>query len=261
VVLEARLLRFFPLVFTGLLAGSIAVQQPGQPIVSNPENVQALVEKINPPVPRIQIEAEFPEKARIKKLNGKCVVSLGIDLNGVPQNVHIARCTDPVFEKSSLEAAAKYRFKPATNSEGKQVPAQVQIMIAFELMGVHDPVIRIHYSRYTPPGVTSFEPGPDRVYPYSKNVDPPVLTAFSDDGYGDAAFATDGTGACDITLTIDQQGKPSNPEGAHCTKIGITRLAAESLLDSRYTPGKVNGKPVAVRMAIHLEFVGFFPKQ
>jgi TonB family protein len=235
-------------------SGAIA-QQPSTPVTPAP------TDKITPPVPLIQSEAVFPDKARTKKLNGRCIVLLDIDVKGMPQNAHIARCTDSVFEKSSLEAATQYRFKPAKTSDGKPVPTPIQIAIAFALLGNHDPIIRIHYSRSTPPGFASSEPGPDGVYPYSTFLDPPTLTAFTDDGYGEAAFSTDGTGACDMTLTIDPKGKPSDPAEAHCAKPGITRLATQSLLDSKYSPGRMNGRPVAVRMSVHLEFVGFFPKQ
>lgn len=242
-----------------LAQGPVAVQQPAPPPVQNPPADQPNEKVVNHPIPTHQPEADFPDKARREKLNGTCAVSLTVDSNGMPQNVEIVRCTDPVFAEPSLDAVSRYRFKPATNADGNPIAEDVEVEVNYKLIGGHGSTIRIHYSRYTPPGITSPAPDSHGVYPYTKVVDPPTLTAFADEGYGDAAFAQTGNSACDLVLTIDQKGKPSDPDAAHCVKPGLERFVTQSLLSSRYKPGALNGKPVAVRLSIHLEFVGFFP--
>jgi len=235
-------------------------QQPVAPVAESPAATQPAGDGVNPPVPLTQVDAVYPSGAASSRLNGRCAVSAVIDTNGIPRELKIIRCADPVFEKNSLDAVAKYRFKPATNEAGTPVVAAIAIEINFRTSGGHDSKIRITYSRYTPPGVTSFEPTPDGVYPYSKNITPPTLVAFSDEGYGDAAFTRVGASGCDLVLTIDRKGKASNPESVHCETSGLGIAIIHSLTDSKFEPGKVDGKPVAVRMAIHIEFVGFFPE-
>ena len=229
----------------------VEAQQPGgQPAVTD----------ARPPVVLNQIEAKYPSKAAPSRLNGKCAVSAIVGADGVPKELKIVRCTDPVFEKNSLDTAAKYRFKPATNKVGTAVEVPITVEIDFRVQGGHDTKIRIHYSRSTPPGITSVEPTPDGVYPYSMKMAPPTLVSFADEGYGDAAFARPGSSGCDLVLTIDKKGRASSPESVHCETRGLDISIAHSLADSRFEPGKVDGKPIAVRMAMHIEFVGFFPE-
>jgi hypothetical protein len=89
------------------------------------------------------------------------------------------------------------------------------------------------------------------------NMTPPEMSRFSDEGFGDAAFPfPDGT-FCDVVLTISAKGKPSDPSVTRCEKAILEKPAVASLLKSQYKPGRVNGKRVAVRTSIHLEFDGF----
>lgn len=224
------------------------------------ESQQPAVADIKPPVALNYINASYPPEAASSKANGKCAVSLVVGSNGVPKNLKIIRCTDQVFAKNSLAAVAEYRFKPATDKAGAPVEVTVTVQIDFRVQGGHDPKLRIHYSRSTPPGITSVEPTADGVYPYSIKMTPPTLVSFADEGYGDAAFANPETSGCDLVITIDGKGRASSPESVHCEGKGIGIAIAHSIADSRFEPGKVDGKPVPVRMAMHIEFVGFFPE-
>ncbi len=244
-----------------LTFGLIRAQQPEPKPAATTSSIKHSTTVAIPPALVSKVEADYPAKARLAKLTGRCSVSAMVDSDGIPQDLEIIRCTDRIFEKSSLDAVAKYRFKPGTNPDGIPITVSIAIDVDYTMSDGHGSKIRITYSRYTPPGVTSFEPDSNGIYPYSKTIAPPTLTAFSDQGYGDAAFQESGNSACDMVLTIGQKGKASNPEGVHCVRPGLERFITQSLLDSRYLPGGVNGKPVPVRMAIHLEFVGFFPLQ
>jgi hypothetical protein len=80
------------------------------------------------------------------------------------------------------------------------------------------------------------------------------LTKFSDEGYGNAAFIFAGNSPCDIVLTIDAKGNPSNAVVTQCEKPMLEKPAIDSLLKSKYKPGSINGKAVAIRASIHLEY-------
>jgi hypothetical protein len=111
-----------------------------------------------------------------------------------------------------------------------------------------------HFGFNSPPGITSPDPDADGIYPLTKFVSPPVITKFYDDGYGLAVFSEDGSSKCDIVITIDVRGKAFNPQIAHCDRPALEQPAVQSLLNSKYTPGKVNGKAVPIRTTIHLEY-------
>jgi TonB family protein len=216
-------------------------------------------QKLTPPKPINNVEAQFSNEARTKKISGRCLVSLVVDAQGNPQLMKITRCTDSSFEKSSLEAAAKYRFKPATTQEGKPVPVTTQIEIEYHLYD-GTPVTPIRYRFSSPPGTTSAEPSADGVYPLTNLSTPPTMTKLSDEGYGPLAFASESNGGCDIVLTVSAKGIPSDAQVTHCETPSLEKAAVQSILTSRYKPGMVNGKAVPMRASIHLEYDGDTPK-
>ncbi len=88
-----------------------------------------------PPKAINHIEAEYPDKARKRHLSGFCAVSLVVDESGQPREIKLLHCSDPVFEKNTLEAVAKYLFEPGRTEEGKPVAARVSLSISFRLNG------------------------------------------------------------------------------------------------------------------------------
>jgi len=200
-------------------------------------------------------DAEFTEEARAKKINGRCLISFTMDVNGMPQEIKPVRCSDPSFAESSVVSVAKYRFKPATTEDGDPVDYHESVEIDFVMDDSSDPVAPIRHVFSTPPGVTSSDPGADGVYPLTYLAAPPTMTKFFDEGYGVAAFnSPEGNGSCDIVVTISATGKASNPVVTHCERPALETPAVQSLLKSKYKPGSVNGKAVPMRASIHLEY-------
>jgi TonB family protein len=258
--------RFSMIALMLALATSLGHTQQVTPPTDMPVPVDQLAQKkINPPKPLNNVDARFSDEARRKKINGRCMISLTVDVNGMPQNIKVDRCTDPSFEASSLDAVEQYRFKPATTQEGKPVPVRVDVEINYRLYGgvfKHSKVgqTQISCTFKTPPGIKSSEPDADGVYPFTETVTSPTLTKFSDEGYGDEAFRIDGKGACDILLTISAKGIASDPQLIHCERHVIEKPAIQSLLNSKYKPGSMNGRAVPIRASIHLEYGGVSPK-
>ena len=216
--------RFWMIALTlALVAGSVYAQQAANSADIDNSNVQAPEKKIIPPKMLNQqpihfsssetADAEFTEEARAKKINGRCLISFTVDVNGMPQEIKPVRCSDFSFAKSSVASVAKYRFKPATTEDGDPVVYHDSVVINYYREGCFDPVPPIRHVFSTPPGVTSSDPGADGVYPLTKSVTPPAITRFSDEGYGVAAFnSPEGNGSCDIVLTISATGKASDPQ-------------------------------------------------
>jgi len=176
----------------------------------------------------------------------------------LPQEVKLVRCTDPAFEKNSLSAASKYRFKPATTQEGTSVSCTTAVEINYWHDTNRDQVVPIRWEFSSPPGITTADAGADGVYPLTRKSIPPVVTRFVDSGYGNAAFLSlEGNGGCDVVLT---KGKATDPKVTHCERPNLEKPAVESLLNSKYKPGSVNGVEVPMRVSIHLEYGGDTPK-
>ena len=90
-----------------------------------------------------QVQPEFSEKLRKKKINGSCVVGLTVDIDGNPKDVHVVSSI-PGLEDKKLHAAVielqdsctkpvkQYRFEPGTY-QGKPVPVEMNVKIDFQI--------------------------------------------------------------------------------------------------------------------------------
>lgn len=61
---------------------------------------------------------------------GTCEVSLVVDANGLPQDLHVLKKLDPGLDRSALDAVQNYRFFPAIKGE-KPVAAAVVVSVDF----------------------------------------------------------------------------------------------------------------------------------
>jgi len=208
----------------------------------------------HPPKLLSQVDAEYSDEAQKKHINGRCMISLTVDTNGMPQDVKVARCSDPTFEKASVEAVAKYRFAPATALDGSPVPVKISVQVNFNMTDGREPGGMVHYSFSAPPGASAATPDSNGVYPLTSAITMPILAKFSDHGYVAAVNGGTSNSPCDIVLTISAKGKASDALVTHCERSSVEQLAVESLLKSQYKPGSLDGKAVAVRVSVHLEY-------
>jgi TonB family protein len=251
------------LFLTTLGTAGICAQQPTNSDSPNQPVYEIGVNGVKAPVPLNQVQLLFPPEAREKQISGKCAVSFLVDVEGRPRQVKVIRCTDSVFADASSSAVKKYRFTPATTQDGKPVPVISTSVIAWDLYSFTKPAnipevkVRCEFSK--PPRTTLSAPDAEGIYPLTDDVIPPKLIQFSDDGYQMIAFTLPGNSPCDMLLTIDANGKASDPQNVQCQKPSLANAATKSLLDSRFQPGSLKGVNVPVRASVHLEFVSFAP--
>jgi TonB family protein len=89
---------------------------------------------VTEPKPIFAPEAEFSDEARRAKYEGTVVVTLIVDAQGNPQNVHVTRSLGMGLDEKALEAVRQYKFKPAMDrSTNKPVPVMLSIEVRFRL--------------------------------------------------------------------------------------------------------------------------------
>jgi len=89
---------------------------------------------VSAPVLVNKVEAEFSDEARRAKYEGTVVVSLIVDANGNPQNVHVVRHLGMGLDEKAIEAVQKYKFKPSIDQKTHQpVPVPVNVEVRFRL--------------------------------------------------------------------------------------------------------------------------------
>jgi outer membrane biosynthesis protein TonB len=227
----------------------------------NVPSVQKLDMKagMHPPKATHQPEAEYSPEARKKQIDGKCLISMVVDTSGMPRNVHVIRCSDQLFAQPSLASTTQYRFRPATMANGDPVAVEILVEVDFRIDGAREVADPINFGIGSPPGIKSTEPDAEGVYPLAKPLAAPTIKQYPDQSYGKMAFAMEGKSPCDIVLTIDTKGKPSNPSVIKCGPENLQASAMKSIMAARFKPAELQGKPVPVRAMVHLEYGEFQP--
>jgi TonB family protein len=87
---------------------------------------------VTAPVPLNSVEAQYTPEARKARINGKCLISLTVDRQGMPQNVQVMRTLDPGLDQNAMDAVNRYRFKPAMRN-GEPVPVKITVEVKFEI--------------------------------------------------------------------------------------------------------------------------------
>jgi protein TonB len=87
---------------------------------------------VSRPVAIYTPDPEFSEEARKAKFSGNVVVSLIVDANGKPRNVHVLRGVGMGLDEKAVEAVQQYKFKPAMMN-GKPVAVYVNVEVNFQI--------------------------------------------------------------------------------------------------------------------------------
>ena len=109
---------------TGLRRASTGIFFPK----SGPERVG---KGLSAPIPIYAPEAEFAEDATGRKITGECLVSLMVDAFGLPQSLKVVRSFSPNADQKAIEAANRYRFKPAMYDGMQPFPRRITIAVNF----------------------------------------------------------------------------------------------------------------------------------
>lgn len=89
--------------------------------------------RISAPVVIHSVEAEFSDEARRAKYQGVCLISLVVDAQGNPQDIHVARTLGMGLDEKAIEAIRQYKFRPAMKDGKTAVPVPITIEVDFRL--------------------------------------------------------------------------------------------------------------------------------
>ena len=78
------------------------------------------------------VEAEFSDEARRAKYQGICVVSIVVDPQGNPKEIHVVRPLGMGLDEKAVEAVKQYKFKPAYY-QGHPVAVVMNIEVNFRM--------------------------------------------------------------------------------------------------------------------------------
>jgi TonB family protein len=79
------------------------------------------------------VEAEFSDEARRAKYQGVCMISVIVDKDGNPQDIHVTQPLGMGLDEKAIEAIRQYKFRPAMKDGKTPVPVMITIEVNFRL--------------------------------------------------------------------------------------------------------------------------------
>jgi len=87
---------------------------------------------VTPPRVIYQTDPEFSEEARKAKYQGTCVLSVVVDPNGRPTNIHVLSTLGMGLDEKAIESVKNWRFEPG-QKDGHAVPVVIAVEVDFHL--------------------------------------------------------------------------------------------------------------------------------
>jgi len=85
---------------------------------------------VKPPMVVHHVEPEFCDLASRNHIGGVCIVSLTVDIHGMPQDLRIEKSVEPSLDQNALRAISQDRFRPAMK-DGIPFAARVSVEVVF----------------------------------------------------------------------------------------------------------------------------------
>jgi periplasmic protein TonB len=85
-----------------------------------------------PPKPIYTPDAEYTASARQDKIEGKVVLNINLDAEGIPRDMKVLKGLRPDLDEKAVEAVGRWRFSPAVK-DGKPVPVSFTVEVLFKL--------------------------------------------------------------------------------------------------------------------------------
>jgi protein TonB len=84
-------------------------------------------------LPIVRIEPQYPRRAQTRGLEGQCLMQFTVTTTGTTKDIVAVECTSSLFERASIAAVEKWKYKPrVTGGEPVEVPG-VQTILTYEM--------------------------------------------------------------------------------------------------------------------------------
>jgi TonB family protein len=165
----------------------------------------------------------YTEEARLAHLAGIVTMSLTVDDEGIPKEIHVLSALGLGLDENAVACMRQARYSPA-QKDGKPVPLKINVSLAFEE----------HWDSDWHLGAAVFHAADGATRPM-------VVKAYYPGAAGDHRNAT----VC-VRLTVGKDGTPRNLQVASPQDARLDKEAIAIVGDWRFRPGMQKGQPVDV---------------
>ena len=171
----------------------------------------------------------YTEEARIAHLAGTVTMSLTVDDEGIPKEIHVLTPLGLGLDESAVACVRQSRYSPA-QKDGKPVPLKINVSLAFEE----------HWDSDWHLGAAVFHTAEGATRPV-------VVKAKYPGAVGDRRNVT----VC-VRLTVGNDGTPRGLQVASPQDARLDKEAIAMVGDWRFRPGMQKGQPVEVPATLTL---------
>lgn len=233
-----------------LITGCSDDKQVNQPSASLEKDKKEYLVKVDKmPIPEGGTEAilakvVYPAEAKEKGIQGKVIVQAYIDSDGKVKVAEVLQGVNPLLDKAALDAVREVNFTPGYH-EGKAVKTQIIIPIVFKLNGD------------SKKDGTSLNKKSGEYYLEVDEM-PAIIggmnAVMQKVVYPESERKAGQQGLVVVQIYIDEKGNIEKKEIAKGVNPELDKAALNAFNDIKFTPGKADGNPVKVTLAVPVRF-------
>lgn len=85
-----------------------------------------------PPILVNYVKPKYSHYGRKNRISGVCIIGLAVDIEGIPQNVHVVTSLEPSLDENAIQAVKRWRYTPAFIN-GTPTPFDGTVKVKFTL--------------------------------------------------------------------------------------------------------------------------------
>lgn len=207
------------------------------------------------PIAIQRVAAVYPQDVPADTNETESILSVVIGSDGIPTKIQVVHTGGAVFDEATINAVKQSTFAPGTLA-GKPVPVHIFIRTRFYSdKRIAYPRILNHYESNGDLSPTSGVNGlPSRWMAPEGYDKPPVPIYIHSVTLSDQAIAEKFQGTVLVSALVAEDGLPSDIRVEKSIGHGLDEKAVEAVGKYRFKPAMKDGKPVAVRIFIEVNF-------
>ncbi len=208
----------------------------------------SLTPDIEPPEVLEKAEPVYPKTMVVYKTVGLVIIQVIVDENGLPMQPRVLQCNHYEFESPGIEAALKWKFKPARKL-GVPVAAPFTIILTFNIVGggAHDYVKT--WAPFVIPPVSPKDYAPEFQYDH-----PPQLLLHCRVVYPRELLIKNAKGSATVSFLVDPSGRPRRIEVVESKQPEFAAATRAMVGEWRFRPASKNGAPTWTTLAYKMWF-------
>lgn len=193
----------------------------------------------------------YPTDAAPDVIEGDCVLSMVIGEDGVATNIQVVRTHGALFDAAAIAAIRQSKFDPGTVN-GKAVP--VHMFARTRFFADMRPTYPRTMVRFGPQSGLPMRPSSLTDLRMQSGNTAPRAISTADPEYTDEARKNKIQGVVTLSVLVNEEGIPIDPQIIHSLDPGLDEKAVECALKYRFRPAMRDGAPTSARITIEMNF-------